>query len=165
MYDATFETRFKALTGQRPFPWQINLYEDWFVKGEFPRSCNLPTGLGKTSVVAIWLIALMDHPHKMPRRLVYVVNRRTVVDQTTAEVVRLRERLRESPDLLTKLAAMCAVPTDTPLALSTLRGQFADNREWCVDPARPAVIVGTVDMIGSGLLFSRCTCGVKTRPH
>ncbi|MCI0747474.1 MAG: type I-U CRISPR-associated helicase/endonuclease Cas3, partial [Verrucomicrobia subdivision 3 bacterium] len=145
-------------------PWQQALFEH-FCKGGMPTSCDLPTGLGKTSVVTIWLIALITHPDKMPRRLVYVVNRRTVVDQTTAEVVRVRERLRESPDLLTKLAAMCAVPTDTPLALSTLRGQFADNREWCVDPARPAVIVGTVDMIGSGLLFSRYTCGFKARPH
>src|SRR5438874_2094458 len=43
MSDTTFEARFKALTGHEPFPWQIKLFEDWFVKGEFPRSCNLPT--------------------------------------------------------------------------------------------------------------------------
>lgn len=159
-----FSELFQALTGASPFPWQQALYER-FVCGEVPSAADLPTGLGKTSVVAIWLIALITHPDKMPRRLVYVVNRRTVVDQTTAEVVRLRERLRESPDLMAKLACLCAVPTDMPLALSTLRGQFADNREWCVDPARPAVIVGTVDMIGSGLLFSRYTCGFKARPH
>src|SRR5579862_6408493 len=159
-----FNDLFQRLTSHSPLPWQQELFEH-FCKGGMPTSCELPTGLGKTSVVAIWLIALITHPDKMPRRLVYVVNRRTVVDQTTAEVVRVRERLRESSDLLTKLAAMCAVPTDTPLALSTLRGQFADNREWCVDPARPAVIVGTVDMVGSGLLFSRYTCGFKARPH
>ena len=93
MSDATFKTRFKALTSNEPFPWQIELFEEWFVKGKFPQSCNLPTGLGKTSVIAIWLIALMNHPDKMPRRLVYVVNRRTVVDQTTDEVEKLRENL------------------------------------------------------------------------
>ena len=27
--------------------------------------------------------------------------------------------------------------------------QYADNREWLEDPAAPAIIVGTVDMIGS----------------
>ncbi len=126
---------------------------------------DLPTGIGKTSVVAIWLIVLLTHPDRVPRRLVYVVNRRTVVDQTSAEVERIRERLKANPELNAKLTALCAVPVDEPLALSTLRGQFADNREWCADPARPAVIVGTVDMIGSGLLFSRYTCGFKTRPH
>jgi len=158
-----FHLMFRELTDCDPFPWQRALY-DRFAGGEIPLAADVPTGLGKTSVVAIWLIALIIK-QSMPRRLVYVVNRRTVVDQTTVEVERLRKRLHESPALLASLTAMCAIPTDMPLALSTLRGQFADNREWCADPARPAVIVGTVDMIGSGLLFSRYTCGFKTRPH
>ena len=164
MLNTVFTKLFPALTGTSPFPWQQSLYER-FSRGEIPSTADLPTGLGKTSVVAIWLIALFTHPDKVPRRLVYVVNRRTVVDQTTAEVERLRKQLGEMPDLLASLTKLCAVPTDMPLALSTLRGQFADNREWCSDPARPAVIVGTVDMIGSGLLFSRYTCGFKARPH
>ncbi len=159
-----FVALFNALTGADPFPWQQDLF-DRFENGELPALADLPTGLGKTSVVTIWLIALLTHPGKVPRRLVYVVNRRTVVDQTTAEVERLRVRLGQMPDLLASLTKLCAVPTDMPLALSTLRGQFADNREWCADPARPAVIVGTVDMIGSGLLFSRYNCGFKARPH
>lgn len=110
---------------------------NWFSQGRVPPSCSLPTGLGKTSVIAIWLIALA-HGAKLPRRLVYVVNRRTVVDQTTDEVERLRRNLPAS--------ALSGLDT---LAISTLRGQFADNREWSADPSRPAVIVGTVDMIGS----------------
>jgi CRISPR-associated endonuclease/helicase Cas3 len=121
--------------------------------------------LGKTSVVAIWLIALANHPEKLPRRLVYVVNRRTVVDQTTNEVEKLRANLRAS-GLFTPLSRLCALPLrdDVPLAISTLRGQFADNREWSADPSRPAVIVGTVDMIGSRLLFSGYGVGFKGRP-
>lgn len=164
MPNNVFAKLFTALTGTNPFPWQQSLYER-FSRAEIPSAANLPTGLGKTSVVTIWLIVLLTHSDKVPRRLVYVVNRRTVVDQTTAEVERLRKRLSEMPDLLESLTKLCAVPTDMPLALSTLRGQFADNREWCSDPARPAVIVGTVDMIGSGLLFSRYACGFKARPH
>src|SRR5438045_1079084 len=88
-----FKATFRALTDHDPFPWQIELFEKWFINGNFPHSCNLPTGLGKTSVIAIWLIALLNHPDKIPRRLVYVVNRRTVVDQTTDEVEKLRENL------------------------------------------------------------------------
>ena len=160
-----FSSLFSRLSpGITPFPWQASLYER-FVRGETPPLADIPTGLGKTTVVMVWLIALITHPEKVPRRLVYVVNRRTVVDQTTDEVKRIRQRLQEMPDLLDILGNLCAVPSEMPLALSTLRGQFADNREWCVDPARPAVIVGTVDMIGSGLLFSRYTCGFKARPH
>ena len=160
---APFPDLFEKLTGSVPFPWQTALYQ-LFITGRLPTAADIPTGLGKTSVVTIWLIALLTHPNQVPHRLVYVVNRRTVVDQTTAEVERVRDNLREHPTLLAKLQRLCAIPTEMPLALSSLRGQFADNREWSIDPARPAVIVGTVDMIGSGLLFSRYTCGFKTRP-
>ncbi|MHB8091226.1 MAG: type I-G CRISPR-associated helicase/endonuclease Cas3g [Syntrophales bacterium] len=166
----SFDELFQAATGKDPFPWQRCLYNK-FAKGEFPDAANIPTGLGKTSVVAIWLIALALQPEKVPRRLVYVVNRRTVVDQTTAEVENLRKALAkdELKEVTDKLRNLCALPLPSrdpsPLAVSTLRGQFADNREWSADPARPAVIIGTVDMIGSGLLFSRYTVGFKLRPH
>src|SRR5690606_5663497 len=100
--------------------------------------------------IAVWLLARNDGA-PVPRRLVYVVNRRTVVDQTTDEVERLRAKL-------------AAAGIQEELAVSTLRGQMADNREWSADPSRPAVICGTVDMIGSRLLFSGYRLGFKTRP-
>ncbi|WP_010585515.1 type I-G CRISPR-associated helicase/endonuclease Cas3g [Schlesneria paludicola] len=161
-----FDYAFQKLTTQRPFPWQHALYEDWFRMGKFPSACSLPTGIGKTSVVALWLMALAKHPTQVPRRLVYVVNRRTVVDQTTTEVMRLRNNLMAA-GLHEPLLALCGLdlPTDEPpLAISTLRGQFADNREWSADPARPAVIIGTVDMIGSRLLFGGYGLGFKSKP-
>ena len=52
-----------------------------------------------------------------------------------------------------------------PLAVSTLRGELADNEEWKSDPARPAIIVGTIDMIGSKLLFGGYGDGRYHRPH
>lgn len=143
-----FEQAFEALTENRPFPWQTVLYER-FIAGDVPRSCNLPTGVGKTSVIAVWLIALAAGA-KVPRRLVYVVNRRTVVDQTTNEAIKLRVN-----------APKIGIGQ---LAISTLRGQFADNQEWSIDPSRPAIICGTVDMIGSRLLFSGYRIGFKSRP-
>lgn len=152
-----FDKAFKALAGMTtpgdgPFPWQRALYERFMspAADNIPASCNLPTGLGKTSVIAVWLIALANGA-RVPRRLVYVVNRRTVVDQTTDEVMKYR-------------ANLSAAGIVESLAISTLRGQFADNREWSADPSRPAVICGTVDMIGSRLLFSGYGCGFKTRP-
>jgi CRISPR-associated endonuclease/helicase Cas3 len=145
-----FDKAFKELTGNQPFPWQRELYKNWLSEGRFPDACILPTGLGKTSVVAIWLIALANVPARVPRRLVYVVNRRTVVDQTTTEAAKLWRN-----------ASAACVPTP---AISTLRGQFADNREWSADPSRPAIIVGTVDMIGSRLLFSGYGVGFRSRP-
>jgi CRISPR-associated endonuclease/helicase Cas3 len=149
MSKSGFEATFKALTGSAPFPWQRALY-DRFIAGDVPASCAIPTGLGKTSVIAIWLLARADGA-PLPRRLVYVVNRRTVVDQTTEEIHRVRER-----------CAAAGLPDD--LAISTLRGQMADNRAWSADPSKPAVICGTVDMIGSRLLFSGYRIGFRVRP-
>lgn len=170
----TFASDFENLTGNRPFPWQQVLYQRFIgsVQGGIPASCNLPTGLGKTSVVAVWLLALAEKPESVPRRLAYVVNRRTVVDQTSDEVEKYRNALISKPslkDVRDRLGTLCAIPfgdarTSSPLALSTLRGQYADNREWSADPTRPAVIVGTVDMIGSRLLFSGYGVGFKSKP-
>ena len=161
---AIFLERFAALTDRSPFLWQRRLYED-LAQGRFENlaRCDIPTGLGKTSVVAIWLLALAAHPERVPRRLVYVVNRRTVVDQTTEEIRKLQRNLARA-GVSDSLAALCVIPCDHPLAVSTLRGQFADNREWSSDPCRPAVIVGTVDLIGSRLLFNGYRAGFKTRP-
>lgn len=182
-----FAGTFKLLTGYAPFPWQERLYQR-FEAGDFAACtpCSIPTGLGKTALIACWLIALARNPAQVPRRLAYVVNRRTVVDQTTSEVEQYRERLlnsdaRELVDLRQRLTELCAFtpgcfPSSSqasgdsphewsPLAISTLRGQFADNQEWSLDPARPAVICGTVDMLGSRLLFSGYRLGFKSRPH
>jgi len=160
-----FSKTFQLLTGNTPFPWQERLFEK-FLEGQdkIPASCNLPTGLGKTNVIAIWLIALAQTKGKLPRRLVYVVNRRTVVDQTTAEVERIRSRI-EIAHIGDALRRVCGLEdNEPPLAISTLRGQFADNREWSANPARPAVICGTVDMIGSRLLFSGYRIGFRSQP-
>ncbi|MCC7338565.1 MAG: type I-U CRISPR-associated helicase/endonuclease Cas3 [Pirellulaceae bacterium] len=158
-----FNSTFKKLTDNLPFPWQCNLYDEWLSKGRIPSSCNIPTGLGKTSVIAVWLIALANGA-KLPRRLCYVVNRRTVVDQTTEEVEMYRCQLTKAGLMAMMAARAPAWWTQNALAISTLRGQFADNREWSVDPTRPAIICGTVDMIGSRLLFGGYRVGFKAKP-
>lgn len=162
MPEFTFEETFRGLTGYLPMPWQEKMYS-LLLENKVPAFCNLPTGMGKTSIMAIWLIALSKSNANLPRRLVYVVNRRTVVDQATREAEKLRANL-DPAKLREPLNRLCALEHDVPLAISTLRGQFADNGEWYVDPARPAIIVGTVDMIGSRLLFSGYGVGFRTRP-
>lgn len=130
-----------------------------------PAEISLPTGLGKTSVMTLWLLALSASPMRVPRRLVWVVNRRVVVDQATEDAEKLAAALQldENSEIRGRLSALSV--TGKPLAVSTLRGQKADNREWSVDPARPAIIVGTVDMVGSRLLFSGYGDGRVQRPH
>ena len=157
---------FQLLTAREPFPWQQRLLKKWEVADFTDDILRLETGTGKTSTIAIWLAALAANPARVPRRLVYVVNRRTVVDQTTSEVEDICERLRgtQLDSMLRSLSTISLDSNEVALAVSTLRGQLADNQNWSADPARPSVIVGTVDMIGSRLLFSGYGIGWKTRP-
>jgi hypothetical protein len=102
-------------------------------------------------------------PLLLPRRLIYVVNRRTVVDQATDIAQRVREKLPKVPQVYQALSKLSADPTN-PLAISTLRGEYQDNKEWQTDPARAAIVIGTVDMIGSKLLFSGYQSSQNMRP-
>lgn len=158
-----FEKSFTALTTHDPFAWQRELYQQ-FIAGNPPDVCDVPTGLGKTSVMDLWLLALaweaLHWPtaRVTPTRLLWVVDRRVVVDQATVEAESLASKIASLPedDELRQGIAGLSIRSwaDGPLAVSTLRGERADNRAWSLDPSRPAIIVGTVDMIGSRLLFS-----------
>ena len=106
-------------------------------------------------IMAIWLIAWAVNK-KLPAPAIYVVDRRTVVDQATE----VAEMLVHAP--VTKW--MYDAFGDQMPAITTLRGQLADNREWSRDPSRPAIIIGTVDLIGSALLFSGYRSSMKRRP-
>jgi CRISPR-associated endonuclease/helicase Cas3 len=65
MTGVDFPATFEGLTGHAPFPWQAALYQR-FVNAEMPTSCNIPTGLGKTHVIAVWLLALATKPASPP---------------------------------------------------------------------------------------------------
>ena len=143
-----FDPAFEALTGHAPFPWQRRLFTR-LSSGKLPAAVDVPTGLGKTWVMAIWLLARAAGA-RLPRRLVYVVDRRAVVDQASDSAEDLRKALARS-DLDPVRSALGLAGRRLPI--STLRGQHVDNREWLDDPAGPAIVVGTVDMIGSRLLF------------
>lgn len=173
-----FDASFKAITGHAPLRWQGRLVSA-LLENRIPNAVDLPTGLGKTSVIAIWLIALaaqtVNGSPSLPRRLVYVVDRRTVVDQATYVAEQMRGSLRDErlaagggplASVRAALAGLCIDPDDgaSPLAISTLRGEHADNREWQADPARAAIIVGTIDMIGSRLLFEGYGVSRRMRP-
>lgn len=169
-----FQRSFPALTGRHPFPWQWELFRE-LCDGVPPEEVSLPTGCGKTSVMALWLLALcyqaVTKPGKvsLSRRLIWVVNRRVVVDQATQEAKELRNRISdlsiaELDRLRAGLRSLTVDGADAVLGISTLRGQFADNGEWSERPERAAIVIGTIDMIGSRLLFSGYGRGFKHRP-
>ncbi len=163
-----FSEKFEALTGFKPMRWQQRLYDEHFTKGTLPLAVSVPTGLGKTAVMAIWLVALAKQMKSgqvsLPRRLVYVVDRRAVVDQATQFAEDLRANLQKKK-VAGELRDALGLGEAEALPISTLRGQFVDNRDWLQDPSHPAIVVGTVDMIGSRLLFEGYGVSRKMRPY
>lgn len=148
--------------GYPPYQWQVDLFHEW--RNDNFRPIAIPTGLGKTSVMLVWLLALASQAAetpasvRLPRRLVYVVDRRTVVDQSTDVAEGLLHWLDTHPEhpvtqALQSLSSDTHLHGRQPLTISTLRGERADNGDWKRDPARPAIIIGTVYKIGSRLLF------------
>ena len=144
---------FETVTGFPPYPWQTRVYEA-LRSGRIPDELTLPTGTGKTSAALLYLLALIDGAD-LPRRLVYVVDRRAIVDQTAEQIELWVNRLADIPEVTKRIEARSAFPAvEQLIPIGILRGGLVDTGQWRVDPARPAVIVGTVDMIGSRLLFA-----------
>ena len=152
---------FPEITGLEPYPWQHRLYH-CLITGHAPTSLDIPTGLGKSSAVLLYLLALAQGA-PLPRRLAYVVDRRAIVDQTAVAIRGWIRRIAEMSALARCYDDLAAFPGASPVTLGILRGGLADDGEWRIDPARPAVVVGTVDMIGSRLLFSGYGDGLSRR--
>lgn len=141
---------------QSPYAWQVQAYEA-LCAGRIPSQIKVPTSAGKTMVMALFVAALARQAAsgqvRLPRRLVVAVNRRALVDDASRLAERLHGLLHSDalPELRAALASLSA--TGTPLEVSTLRGEFADNGRWSLDPSTPAIVLATPDMLGSRLLF------------
>jgi len=109
---------------ETPFPWQANLL-DGFLQGNIPPALDIPTGLGKTGVMAVWLVA-RAYDAKLPRRLIYIVDRRAVVDQATEEALRLRLVVDEDRDVNRRPG----LPENQSLRVATLRGEQGPSSRW-----------------------------------
>jgi CRISPR-associated endonuclease/helicase Cas3 len=132
--------------GHDPFPWQAGLAAR-IALGDWPAALTPPTGSGKTGVIDVWLWAwLQGHP--VPRRLVYVIDRRLVVDG----VARYAERLTAT------------LPKEQRPPVIQMRGGISIDNDWVQDPSRPAVLISTVDQAGSRLLFSGYGVSPKAAP-
>ena len=152
-----FDRTFRLLTGHvRMFSWQRRLFHDWFLGGRLPDEIDLPAGLGKTSVMALWLMALAvqrgeGRKERLPLRYVHVVDDRALVDQASVEAGRLARNLGLRPGLEWMRRALGLGRRG--LAVSTLHGEAVGSTRWLADPASPAIIVVTEEEAVSGLLF------------
>jgi CRISPR-associated endonuclease/helicase Cas3 len=128
-----FNELFCAATGKTPHGYQARIARDGL-----PDVVQAPTGTGKTGVILAWLWRrLYVDPDSTPRRLMYALPQRSLVEQVAGEVARWLENLG-----LADQVALHAV----------MGGAGTSQRQWRLDMHRPAIVVGTVDSLVSKAL-------------
>lgn len=130
---------FSHLTGGlEPFPYQRRLGEHGL-----PELLEVPTGAGKTlGVLAAWLYRLNRHPdphvrERTPRRLAYTLPMRVLVEQVADVAFELVARLE---------------PHEKVGVHVVMGGEGRQANAWRATPDRPAIFVGTQDMLLSRAL-------------
>ncbi|VEI17674.1 type I-G CRISPR-associated helicase/endonuclease Cas3g [Actinomyces viscosus] len=167
-----FETFFREVTGHDPRDYQVRLAAR-LASGEPPPYLSVPTGMGKTFAVLLgWVYALAQdaeqarrhrRPRTVPLRLHLVVDRRAVVDDSFEAAQTIRNAIGEGAGgrpaakrVAEALRSAFEVPPEAQvLEVRRLRGGLADRdlTEHTRYPSRPAIVVGTLDMTVSRLLF------------
>lgn len=130
----SFGAFFELATGHQPYGYQARLAQDGL-----PAVVQAPTGSGKTAIILAWLWRRLHgpDPESTPRRLVFALPQRTLVEQVSREV-----------DLwLGRLGLV-----DTVALHVVMGGAGGSQRAWRMDPDRPAIVVGTVDSLVSKAL-------------
>jgi CRISPR-associated endonuclease/helicase Cas3 len=115
---------------------------------------NIPTGLGKTAAVVLaWLWNRVHHQKtEWPRRLVYCLPMRTLVEQTQTEVQKwLQNLLNKSLELGIEGKPLEDLKWLVEHSPVTLMGGN-DAGEWDIYPERPTILIGTQDMLLSRAL-------------
>lgn len=176
----TFPEFYRAVNGRDPFPWQERLADEVARAEQWPGEIGVPTGLGKTACleIAVWWLASQANrapvERTAPTRIWWVVNRRLLVDSTTKQAERLAELLNgcdtaasavgNQPilDVADRLRRLCADSKMPPLEVISLRGGIASRTP--LDPSQPAVILCTLPMYGSRLLFRGYGSSSSLRP-
>lgn len=177
-----FGVFYEAVNGREPFPWQSRLAETVANADRWPEEAEevgVPTGLGKTACldVAIWWLASQADrqpaERTAPTRIWWVVNRRLLVDSTWEHAERVREMLasaaREPVDaadplksVALRLRSLAVDSSAEPLEVVRLRGGVAWRRP--TDPSQPAIVLSTIPMYGSRLLFRGYGSSRSMRP-
>jgi CRISPR-associated endonuclease/helicase Cas3 len=173
MNDLFFDDVFRTTTDFPPFDYQCRLACGPEASPQNRRSLqsgtacksqliNIPTGLGKTAaVVFAWLWNRVLCPDeesrdRWPRRLVYCLPMRTLVEQTAAETAKWMSKLHRTAEELGLDARakeeLGWLIKHSPVLL--MGGEELDEhrRAWDLYPERAAVIIGTQDMVLSRAL-------------
>ncbi len=148
--EAAFAAFFETLTGgRRPHDWQAELAAPIECGSRLVR---IPTGFGKTfGVLAAWLWRRVRHRDvRWPRRLVWCLPMRVLVEQTESEV----RAAAHAPGILWDKRRV----HEGRVGVHLLMGG-AGAGEWHLHPEADAVLVGTQDMLLSRAMNRGYACG------
>jgi len=142
----TFEEFFKEATERAPFPYQVDLA----TSRQLPDLLQAPTGAGKTAAAVLgwlWRRRFAEEPVRSatPRRLVYCLPMRVLVEQTRDNAEVWLKRLGLAPGC--DSSGSC----ESPVNLTVLMGG-EEPAKWDLQPERDAIIIGTQDMLLSRAL-------------
>ena len=140
----TFEQFFSTAFGKDLSPFA---YQQALAERAWPDALIAPTGLGKTAAVVLgWAWQHVAAEYAPPRRLVYCLPMRTLVDQTERNVREWLGRLGEAdPHWKSRLP-------DPKTGVHVLMGGI-DEPRWFEKPEHPAILIGTQDMLLSRALM------------
>lgn len=157
----SFPAFYRALHDREPFPWQQALAERVAACG-WPGTVDVPTGLGKTTTmtIAVWDLARQVHAggvRTAPLRIVHIVDRTTLVDQTHEDLRQLHEALIEAAETgsdtpVGAVADPLQTAFGTPLVVGHAHGSDRDDG-WISSAAVPVVVTMTAHQAVSRLLF------------
>ncbi|WP_184583469.1 type I-G CRISPR-associated helicase/endonuclease Cas3g [Lipingzhangella halophila] len=173
MLDVDAFTRFyTAIHSHEPFPWQQSLLQRVLDGQEWPDAVDVPTALGKTSVLDIAVFAAAAGAPAARRRVFFVVDRRLVVDEAYDHAQRLAHALAHADQypepVVGTVAHRLHLPHDahdqSPVDVTRMRGGTTWSWRWLDRPDRHAIVVGTVDQIGSRLLMRGYGTSPNLRP-
>ena len=152
---ADFTAFFKDVHDCEPFPWQQRLTAQVLNRRAWPKVIDLPTGTGKTAVLDTAVFAMAMQPETAPRRVVFVIDRRIVVDQVCKRAQRIRERIEAADTAVLECIRdrLRMLSDGESLGVAALRGGVPIDGDWTYRPDQPWVVVSTVDQFGSRLLF------------
>lgn len=152
-----FDDFFLKATGNKPYPYQKKLATD----PELPDLIKIPTGAGKTAAVILaWLWRRRFAEEKIrkntPRRLVYCLPMRVLVEQTKERCVTWLKNLglyAETPGTNEPMEGGAKEKNveDKKITVTVLMGG-EDSDDWDIYPERDAIIIGTQDMLLSRAL-------------
>lgn len=169
MLKPTFAEFYQACNGYEPFPWQDRLANSVAETGAWPAEIGVPTGLGKTSCLDIavwWLASQADREpasRTAPTRIWWVVNRRLLVDATADHAQHMADILEDpkkrgiTGQALQTVTAVrqqlnsLSVGCTRILDVIRLRGGIVGRTP--INPSCPTIILCTLPMYGSRLLF------------